>query len=181
MLGSASQSPREVVWYLAKFTRDLARDEPVNVGLVVRRAETDDLAYRFLPELPPPARSVDVENYAKQTADWKGQMDRYQSRCLLWLPKRQPFPPFRFVLAGRKVVGGRIDLDGMFRQLVEPGGAQASTGPREQAIIADYGKLLDFLDDRFPDQVSEGESPVELAIRLILGQRGSRLPLPESD
>lgn len=179
MLGSAEQPPREVFWYLARYVPDLARGESMNVGLIVRRAEDDVLNFRFLPSLPVSARDMDVKNYVEQVTDWSRQMNRYYARCLIWLPKRKPYPPFSMVLAGHKIVGGRVDFDGMFRQLVET--ATPAISQSDEAALADYQKLLLFLQENYADDVTREESPAELATRLILGQGGSRLPLPESE
>ena len=119
--------PREVQWYLAKYIPDLERNEPQNIGLIVRPADSlmvwrfitpDDLRKRPVSSAKGRAKGVgDV--YEAQLAKWEGILEKYGETCLKWITKRsKKSPRFYIEPAGGRIVSGRIDMDAFFERLV---------------------------------------------------------------
>lgn len=119
MAGEESQGPREVLWYLAKAIPDLDRNEPKNIGLVVRLAESEKLAYAFITDpVVLAARGVaDVKGCMECVTAWIGTIERHGARCLYWLPKRK-HPSYYIELSGRAIKPGRVNIGALYERLV---------------------------------------------------------------
>lgn len=117
LIGEKSQGIREVLFYLAKIVPDLERHEPRNCGLIVRRAESKVLTYRFL-EVPP----VEVTDYHRTIENWKTAIEKHGSQCLHFMGKRYgnkyANPALYLELSFTRMVSGRIDFDAAFERLV---------------------------------------------------------------
>lgn len=117
MVGSPEQGPREVIWYLAKTVPNPARNEPVNIGIILRLAESEELTYRFD---GPRDWARDPKVWSERVAKWTGILDKYGPECLRWLPNRKLGDPFYVELAGRDIRPGRVDFDALYNELVAP-------------------------------------------------------------
>jgi len=116
-VGDKSQGIREVRFYLAKVVPDLERNEPLNCGLIIRRAESKELTYRFL-DIPP----VEVDGYTETIGNWKAAIASHGSQSLHFMGKRHgnkyANPALYLELAFTRMVSGRIDFDAAFERLV---------------------------------------------------------------
>lgn len=125
-----SDHPREVQWYLCKYIPDLERNEPRNVGLIVRPAD-GPMTWRFMTigefgnvgrPTTAPAKELAagrMEAYREQIGKWTGILEKHGEKCLRWITKRsKKTPRFYIELAGGRIVAGRIDMDAFFERLV---------------------------------------------------------------
>lgn len=115
-----SDHPREVHWYLAKYVRDLERNEPVNVGVIIRPAD-GMLMVKFKEPGTVSGLTKDAwPTYVESVAKWTDTLNKHGEKCLRWITKRSKKSPRLYIeMAGGRLVGGRVDLDAMFDRLVE--------------------------------------------------------------
>lgn len=111
--------PREVQWYLAKYIPDLERNEPRNVGLIMRPADAE-MTWRFLDPRTVEALYKGAEDaYVAQTGKWTGILEKYGVKCLRWIGKRsKKNPRFYIEQAGGRIVAGRVVFDALYERLV---------------------------------------------------------------
>ncbi len=125
-----SDHPREVQWYLCKYIPDLERNEPRNVGVIVRPAD-GPVVWRFMDDghfgnlgrpTTSPTEELEpgrLEAFREQRAKWIGTLEKYREKYLSWITKRsKKMPHFYVELAGSRLVAGRFDLDAMFERWV---------------------------------------------------------------
>lgn len=119
VIGDEAQGPREVLWYLAKAVPDVERNEPRNIGLVLRVAESERLAYVFVTDpIAIAARGVeDVKGCLAQVTEWITTIEKYGARCLSWLPKRKS-KLYYVELSGRAIKAGRVNVGALYERLV---------------------------------------------------------------
>ena len=124
-VGSQDQPSREIIWYLAKVVPDVERNEPRNVGLILRLAELQELHYRFAEGMPFSGCDIaQLQAYKRQVTWWTETMDKYGARCLFWITKPKDGGSdtnTRFYLekAGAAVRPGRVNFDALYKRLVE--------------------------------------------------------------
>jgi hypothetical protein len=110
----------EIQIYLAKFLPDPRRNEPRNIGLVIRNA-SDEIYSRFVLEgeqteaIP---KQLEIHELSKVVDEWRGAIDKYNVKALQWIGKRKS--------AGQKFylefMGGELvqeyDPDKLYEELV---------------------------------------------------------------
>lgn len=106
------------MWFLAKVVPDLERNEPRNVGLVLRVAESDRLTYRFVDQVVAGAFGViDAVAYLEQIRAWIDAMEKHGAKSLYWLPKRKS-RSYYMELAGTVIKPGRVNFAALYERLV---------------------------------------------------------------
>lgn len=116
MLGGGT----EHIWYLAKYTPDPMRNEPRNVGAVVRRA-TDKTTpeIRFL-EAPDFIREEHAAEFKGFVEYWTKVWDTQGQKAFHWLTKQSKHSPhFRWEFSGQRIATALV-FDELFKFLVDP-------------------------------------------------------------
>jgi len=121
LIGEKGQGIREVRFYLAKAVPDLMRGEPRNCGLIIRRAESKELHFRFM-DVPP----VVIDGYHETIGNWKDALVKHGNRSLHFIGKRSgnkyANPKLYIELAFNRMVAGRVDFGEAYKRLVLPEG-----------------------------------------------------------
>lgn len=108
-----------MLWYLAKAVPDVDRNEPRNIGLIVRLAESERLAYVFITD--PVVLAVrgieDVQGCKAQVDEWIAAIEKYGATCLRWLPNRKS-KSYYIEMSGRAIKPGRVNVGALYDRLV---------------------------------------------------------------
>lgn len=112
--------PIEHQWFICKYTPDAMRNEPRNVGAVVRRA-SDKMRpeLRFI-EAPSFLRAEHEAEYKGFVEYWTKVWDHHGQTAFHWLTKQSKHSPnFRWEFSGRRMANVLV-FDELFKLLVEP-------------------------------------------------------------
>lgn len=109
----------EIQIYLAKFVRDIRRNEPRNVGLIIRTAD-DQLFIKFLLEeektcLIP--KGLNIVEFSNEVLPWREQFDKYGIKALNWVGKRKKDSKYFIEFSHGEMVQ-ELDFDKLFYELV---------------------------------------------------------------
>jgi hypothetical protein len=106
---------REVQWFLARYERDLMRAEAVNIGVILRAADDENLKFRFL--LPSEANPRDPKVYRLWVTYWTKTIQKHGTKCIYWLPKRRDGENYYIVYGGSHLAKGEVNFEELFDRL----------------------------------------------------------------